>query len=866
MAAKQPKKTAPKAKGGVEIILAVLVAATVILVTAGGVAATFMFGDPAVESRLPDELRRANAAHAILQQQRFGRLDLVARTLDGEEALAALLTVEKDGAEIDTESIVARLEEARERLGVDALVVYDPQGLELAQTAEFGPASQGAEAKDPWVVAALRDGVVSGVRRFGDGLAYAHFSRMVRNFENIGVLGVLVDLAPVADELRRSTGNEILVLTNSPNGPAVVASTHASPDAVVAALRVQGQALGSAMERGRTEENVDLTIDDTAWRAFVTPVRSGIGETPVGALAALAPVGDRLAAFNKVRWVLLGLGAVALAVGAALAGGLVRGALAPLGPLTKTVDAFARGEAAEIPPTGGRFTPLADALDRLLGGFRAQRGLQTYLARVARSQAEPSKGETGGAPSTREAALVGVRMRRFEDPKVSFDPSENMARYSRDLQRIGSMAAASNGGVEALLGHHLLLVFEGEGAVVRGLRAATEIQIALSQRENAFDDAVPPAVVLGAGSVASSTMVWEGRLAQALVGEPVTQINAALIEARADAVTYTQGAADVLVPMLERAGLQVESRPSVFGQGTLYQMSPMLAAQLTDAQPQTPKPRGAETSRSLAEVTPGTVLGNRFEILAELGVGRLGLTLKARDRERSDLVTMKVFRPEITADEGRRERLGELIRKATLLDHPNLPDILGSGVAEGLLFLTTELVRGMTLRWILEHDQVMPPAAVLLLMRQAASAVGASHRRNLLHGHLTPENLLVEAAGQVWVLDLGLSAVVGSTGEAVEPGAPYLAPEILDGGHPSPQGDVYACGVLLYEMLTGAVPYPGSRRDEVRERLMLGEAPSPSSRAQMPAALEQLVLACLARDPAARPASGDALADALAAV
>jgi hypothetical protein len=242
------------------------------------------------------------------------------------------------------------------------------------------------------------------------------------------------------------------------------------------------------------------------------------------------------------------------------------------------------------------------------------------------------------------------------------------------------------------------------------------------------------------------------------------------------------------------------------------------------------------------DVAPGERLG-RYRIVRVLGRGGMGVVYLAHDAELDRPVALKVFPPSVAPD-----RMLDEARAASALDHPNIGTVYEVGrTDDGGRFIALAPYDEGTLRDRLRAGP-LPPEDVLEVARQVADGLAMAHSGGIVHRDLKPENLVFDRRGTVKLVDFGLAG--GGTG-----GTPaYMSPEQRDGGAADARADVWAFGVVVYEMLTGRRPDPA----DVEHGRVRGLPP------ETPPALALLVPRCLERDPAARPASGEALVRALA--
>jgi serine/threonine-protein kinase len=264
----------------------------------------------------------------------------------------------------------------------------------------------------------------------------------------------------------------------------------------------------------------------------------------------------------------------------------------------------------------------------------------------------------------------------------------------------------------------------------------------------------------------------------------------------------------------------------------------------------------------------GSRLGDRFEVLGVLGAGGFGVVYRARDRALQDVVALKVLRREQLGDAEALERLKSELRLARRVTHRHVLRTHDFGEVGEVAFISMEYVRGVTLRHLLEHGGPLPLAAVLRITRQLLGALEAAHGMGVLHGDIKPENLLLEPTGNLKLTDFGIARPLRFGRSAAEGRLAgtlhYLSPDQLQGREIDVRSDLYACGVVMFEMLTGRRPFVTSDASELFHLQMNQDPPHPRAlRPEISATLDELVVACLAREPAARPASAVELCERL---
>lgn len=263
----------------------------------------------------------------------------------------------------------------------------------------------------------------------------------------------------------------------------------------------------------------------------------------------------------------------------------------------------------------------------------------------------------------------------------------------------------------------------------------------------------------------------------------------------------------------------------------------------------------------------GEVLAGRYRLERELGRGGMATVFLATDLRLSRPVALKRMHPGGGA--GRAERFRREAELVASLHHPNVLEVhdYGEDGDQGP-FLVCEWVRGEDLRALAARLAPVPPEAVMVLGWELARALAAAHARGIVHRDVKPENVLVAEGGPLKLADFGLAALedqerLTSTG-AVTGSLPYMAPERIDTGAYSPASDVYAVGVILFELCSGSTPHAGKGAAHLAASVMTKDAPSLTEGVPgTPAPLASLVARCLARDARDRPRDGAALALAL---
>ena len=278
-------------------------------------------------------------------------------------------------------------------------------------------------------------------------------------------------------------------------------------------------------------------------------------------------------------------------------------------------------------------------------------------------------------------------------------------------------------------------------------------------------------------------------------------------------------------------------------------------------------PAAGGFAESEVELEPGTVLAGRYEILTVLGTGGMGSVYKAQDRELERLVALKVIRPELARNAAIVDRFKQEIRLSHKVTHRNVVRMYDLSEDAGMRFVTMELVAGRDLRSILEDRGKMPPDEAVQILQQICTALEAAHSAGILHRDLKPQNVMVEDAGRVVVMDFGLARTIEGDG-MTQSGAllgtmEYMSPEQALGKELDQRSDIFALGLIGYEMLTGDMPFKAeSAIASLLKRTRERAAPISQLDATLPGALTGIIAKCLETDVEQRYASvGDILKD-----
>jgi serine/threonine-protein kinase len=267
------------------------------------------------------------------------------------------------------------------------------------------------------------------------------------------------------------------------------------------------------------------------------------------------------------------------------------------------------------------------------------------------------------------------------------------------------------------------------------------------------------------------------------------------------------------------------------------------------------------------ELQPGEVFGP-YRIDGQLGQGGVGVVYRATRDGVPDPLALKVLKRDLNTDSEYRQRFLHEARAATAVEHPHVVRVLDAGEIDGRPFLAMPLVTGRALDAILSRDGPLPVQQVLRLAGEIGSALDALHAAGLMHRDVKPANVLVDPGGSAALTDFGFAKgteyqTLTAAGQVVGTLA-YISPERLRGDRATPASDIYSLGCTVFESLVGEPPFTGADQMAVFMGHLEEEPPNPSwQRPELPPPFAAAVIDALAKDPAARPASGLAYAESL---
>lgn len=256
----------------------------------------------------------------------------------------------------------------------------------------------------------------------------------------------------------------------------------------------------------------------------------------------------------------------------------------------------------------------------------------------------------------------------------------------------------------------------------------------------------------------------------------------------------------------------------------------------------------------------GRRIGGRYQILSRLGEGGMALVYKAKDLILDRLVSVKILRSDLASDEEFVKRFHREAESVASLSHPNIVAIYDIGEEDDLYYIVMEYVHGMSLKEFIKDYSPLAISEAVPIMKQIDAAIAHAHAHGIIHRDIKPHNILIDESEHVKVTDFGIAMAVSSATitftHSIMGSAHYLSPEQAKGGKATVKSDIYSLGIVMFELLTGRVPFPGTSPVSVALKQLKEPMPFPRDfRPEIPQSLENIIIRALAKNPGDRYAN-----------
>jgi serine/threonine protein kinase len=273
----------------------------------------------------------------------------------------------------------------------------------------------------------------------------------------------------------------------------------------------------------------------------------------------------------------------------------------------------------------------------------------------------------------------------------------------------------------------------------------------------------------------------------------------------------------------------------------------------------------------IRELAPGSTFARRYQIIEDLGKGGMGRVYKVLDMEVREKLALKLLSPDIASDEQTIERFRNELKLARGISHRNICRMYDLGREEGSYFITMEYVPGEDLKSLIHRIGALPVGKAVSIARQICEGLTEAHGQGVVHRDLKPQNIMIDREGNARIMDFGIARSLktkGITGGGVMIGTPeYMSPEQVDGKEADRRSDIYSLGIILFEMLTGRLPFEGDTPLSVAVKQKSEAPPDPRKfNAQIPEDLKRIILRCLDKSKDRRYQRAEEILDELAKI
>ncbi len=829
-----------------------------------------------------------------LEKQRLARVTAPAKLLGNNPNVAAYIqealtggpeTVNGTAATpppIDLVSINDQLDQRRSELGSDILILLDSEGKVVTRT--DAPSVTAASGEDLYTQTPLVRRIVddlgvastSGVVRLGNRMYHAG----VAPFE-LGQNRIRTAYLVNGSAIDETFANQIAGSTNAgvffaPAGSTALVRSSNAPSVGMQQMR----GIETIFKTGKALPSRTQRIDASSYVLTGLPLVAD--KQTVGAAIFLRSLDRELAPFREIENSLLLGGSGALLLAFIFSWLIAKRMTRPIEQLAGMAQAVTAGD-YDVHPDIDRQDEvgiLGRSFAKMISSLRDKAELEELYAQMASKSAERE-----AAPRATEAArldegtILVTDLRGLPATVGEGDAASVIESINRVLKLQEAEVQRQEGEVREVIGHQLVSVFRGDRGIIHAIRAARAINEELATQTPGGKMSIGVGIATGEFVTGSVELTRESGLA--IVG------NAPLL-ALVFAWHAPSGYAYVSYETAQAAGGEVigSSTREEVRLRWLPQPLPVAALPLVSintgmirsmaASAETVKLGGTVAGATApqhppADLTPGVTFAGRYRVEQIIGRGGMGVVYKATDTQLDETVAIKTLPGDVMQRSPEDlERFKREIRLARKITHRNVLRTYDYGEAEGVYFISMEFVRGYTLSELIEEAQArrMAPRVVMGIARQICRGLQAAHEQGIIHRDIKPQNVLIDAKGEVKLMDFGIARMAESheamTQAGLIVGTPhYMSPEQVQGKTLDPRSDVYSMGVLMYEMLIGRRPFESSALTGVLTA-HLTEPPKPpiDLRREIGQQINDIVLRCLAKDPRQRYANaGELLAD-----
>ena len=859
-----------------------LTALLIVIVVAIAVGITIRRADAIAANTVNTSISNAANLFREFERQRLGRLALPAILLGNDPKFVAYIQEAMGGQVIDLVSISDQLEQRRQSLGTDLLILLDDQGRIVARTDQ--PTVNNAAREDlyeqsPLVKKIVDDASVEftgGVLPLSKRLFHAAVAPIGAGANNVRV-GYLVNAYGIDDAF----ANRIADATNA--GVIFMSSNSLARSSNAPAFNMaQMTGVDRILKTGKPVPPSRLQVERNRYVMTGFPLTSG--NDTVGAAVFIRSLDRELAPFRQIEQALLFGGGASLLLAFILSWLIARRVTRPIEQLAMTAQAVTAGDYSVQPniARADEIGILGRSFAKMIVALRDKAELEELYEQMAAKSAEREAAAAAALrpsePARLDEGTVVVTDLRGLPPVGEGDPALLVGAVSRVMKLQEAEVARQDGEVREVEGHRLVSVFRGDRGVLHAIRAAraineelatlTDVQMSISVGISTGQfvtgsvdlDSSGGLAILGDAPQMASVLAWHAPNGYAYISYETAQTAGGEIMSGStrESIQLKWLAQPLPVASMPLVSITTGVMRSI-GETTSSMTTMRLDATETGA----PPPTGPIT-----ELAPGLLFANRYRIEQILGRGGMGIVYKANDTQLDETVAIKTLPGDVmTRSPEELERFKREIRLARKITHRNVLRTYDYGEAEGVYFISMECVRGYTLWELLEEapNHRLAPRVALGIARQICRGLQAAHEQGIIHRDIKPQNVLIDHKGEVKLMDFGIARVAeakeGMTQAGLIVGTPhYMSPEQVQGKLLDPRSDVYSVGILIYEALVGAKPFSAPSLTAVLTA-HITETPKPAieQRPEIGREVNGIVMRCLAKNPKDRYADAGAL-------
>jgi len=820
------------------------------------------------------------------ERERLSKLSLTAELLGYDSAFVAYIQdalVVPGQDTIDLSSINEQLEQRRQSLGSDVLILLDDQGRVITRTDT--PSLTSVSGEDLYEATPLVKNIVddssipstTGVLLLGKRLYHAAVAPVGVGTPRVHI-AYLINASAIDQEFAKRIGDSTNagVIFAAAGQEAVVRS----PNAPSFAMQ-QMEGVANVLRSGKPMPPRTQKIDRSSYILTGEPLVAE--DRAVGAAVFLRSLDQERAPFQQIENALLVGGGAALLLAFILSWFIAKRVTRPIEQLAGMAQAVTAGD-YDVHPNIERQDEvgiLGRSFAKMISSLRDKAELEELYAQMAAKSAEREAQPRPSRPPTSDEGTVLVTDLRGLSVGES-DAATVMETVVRVMKLQEREVLRQDGEVREIIGHRLVSIFKGDRGIIHAIRAARAVN-----EELATQFGTNPPLTIGVGIATGDFVTGSVELTHesgtAIIGN--APLLAMLFAWHAPSgyayISYetAQAAGGEVMGSAVREEVRLKWLPQPLPVAALALLSittgMMRSIGMTTtsgtATVKLTQPGVTAPQNAPVDLTQGQTFASRYRIDQILGRGGMGVVYKAQDTQLDETVAIKTLPGDVMQRSPEDlERFKREIRLARKITHRNVLRTFDYGEADGVYFISMEFVRGYTLSELLEEAKArqMAPRPAMGIARQICRGLQAAHEQGIIHRDIKPQNVLIDAKGEVKLMDFGIARVAessdGMTQAGLIVGTPhYMSPEQVQGKQLDPRSDVYSMGVLIYEMLVGRRPFEASSLTGVLTA-HITEKPKPpiDLRPEIGREINAIILRALAKDPKDRYANaGELLSD-----